>query len=80
MCERDNSVLNGRKYLDKLCSMKGISDKDYNAYKLLETILDIQQNCQHVLNPIYQSKLAEGDYTYSIWMPILKSPLVSTRT
>ncbi|KAI7903565.1 uncharacterized protein BX663DRAFT_551274 [Cokeromyces recurvatus] len=66
------SVTFGRRYLDRLCGSNKVLAAEYNTYKFLDTILDSMQNSQHILNPAYPKNIPEGDFTYSIWLPLFK--------
>lgn len=59
--------------LDLLCSDKTLADSTYQIYKFYECIFDTIQNSQLILNPpTAEMKFTEGDYTYQIWLPLIK--------
>jgi hypothetical protein len=71
-CVEKGDVLYGRKYLDRLCGSNKVSTVEYNTYKFLDSILDTIQNSQHILNPVYPENIPEGDFTFTIWMPLFR--------
>jgi hypothetical protein len=71
-CISSNSTFAGRQYIDKICSVKDINIVDYKTYKLLDYVLEMIDDSQHILNPSNISSLTEGDYTYQVWLPLFK--------
>ncbi|RCH87205.1 hypothetical protein CU098_004035, partial [Rhizopus stolonifer] len=70
-CVEKGDILCGRKFLDRLCGSKTISNYEYSTYKFFDSILDTIKNSQHVLNPAYPEKILENDFTFTVWMPLL---------
>lgn len=70
-CVEKGDILCVRKFLDRLCRSKTISNYEYSTYKFFDSILDTIKNSQHVLNPAYPEKILENDFTFTVWMPLL---------
>jgi hypothetical protein len=56
----------------KLTPKENVFTVEYNTCRFLDLILDTIQNCQHVLNPLYPDNIPKGDFTFTIWMPLLR--------
>lgn len=55
-------------YVDKICSIRDVEPTNCKTYKLFGYVLDMIDDCQHILHPTNINNLSEGDYTYQLWL------------